>query len=145
VAEQFNRTIVLTMLIDSYLSRGFWAKDFQLVFHIYNQTPHKANRGKSPSFTLTGEQPKLDKYLHPFGGKVYTKIQTKQNKLLPKLRPGRSLGPVDTTSSYRIYVPDMNSVTCTQDVAFIDETSTIKVHEEPILDFSNLPSSQPTV
>jgi len=47
---------------------------------------------------------------------------------------------------YRIYVPDTNSVTCTQDVAFFDETSTIKVHyEEPILDFSNLPSSRPTV
>jgi len=45
------------------------------------------------------------------------------------------------TSSYRIYVPDTYSVTCTQDVAFIDETSTIKVHEEPILDFSDVPLS----
>jgi len=40
---------------------------------------------------------------------------------------------------------DTNLVTCTQDFAFVDETSTIKVHEEPILDFSDLPSSRPTV
>jgi len=98
-----------------------------------------------PYFALTGEQPKLDKFLPPFGTKVYTKIQTNQNKLLPKSRPGRYMGHADTTSSYRIYVPDTNLVTCTRDVAFVDETSTIKVHEGPILDFSNLPSSQPTV
>jgi len=81
VAEWFNRTIVemvQTMLIDSNLSHGFWAEALQLAVHIYNWTPHKANRGKSPYFALTGEQPKLDKYLHPFGTKVYTKIQTKQ-------------------------------------------------------------------
>jgi len=66
-----------------------------------------------PYFALTGEQPKLDKYLHPFGAKVYTKIQMKQNNLLPKLRPGRYMGPADTTPSYRIYVPDTNLVTCT--------------------------------
>jgi len=148
VAEQFNRTIVemlQTMRINSNLSRGFWAKALQLAVHIYNQIPHKANGGKSPYFALTGEQPKLDKYLHPFGTKVYTKIQTKQNKLLPKSRPGMYMGPADKTSSYRIYVLDTNSVSCTQDFAFFDETSTIQVHEEPILDFSNLPSSRPTV
>jgi len=121
----------------------FLGQSFKAVL-IYNQTPHKANGGKSPYFALTHEQPKLDKYLYPFGAKVYTKIQTKQNKLLPKLRPGKYLGLL-TTSSYRICVPDTNSVTCTWDIAFVDETSTIKVHEEPILDFSNLPSSQPTV
>jgi len=51
VAERFNRTIiemVLTMLIDSNLSRGFWAKALQLAVHIYNRTPHKANGGRSP-------------------------------------------------------------------------------------------------
>jgi len=149
MAERFNRMIiemVQTMLmVDSNLSCGFWAKALQLAVHIYNQTSHKPNGGKSPYFALTGEQLKLDKYLHPFSAKVYTKIQTKQNKLLPKSRPGRYLGPADKTSSYWIYVPDTNLVTCTQDIAFVDETSTIKVHEEPILDFSNLPSSQPTV
>jgi len=112
VAERFNRTIVemvQTMLINSNLSCGFWAKALQLAVHIYNQTPHKANKGKSAYFTLTGEQPKLDKYLHPFSAK----IQTKQNKLLPKTRPGRYMGPADTTSSYRIYVlSDMHSRHC---------------------------------
>jgi len=47
----------------------------------------------------------------------------KQNKLLPKSRPGRCMGPADTTSSYKIYVPDTNSVTFTQEFAFVDETS----------------------
>jgi len=103
--------IVQTMLINYNLSCGFWAEALQLAVHIYNQTPHKANGGESPYFALTGEQPKLDKYLHPFSAKVYTKIQTKQNKLLPKSRPGRYMGPADTTSSYRIYVPNTNSVT----------------------------------
>jgi len=116
VAEWFNRTIiemVQTMLLDFNLSCGFWAKALQLAVHIYNWTLHKANGGKSPYFAQTGKQPKLDKYLHPFGPKVYTKIQMKQNKLLPKSRPGRYMEPADTTSSYRIYVPDTNSVTCT--------------------------------
>jgi len=39
VAERFNRMIVVmvqTMLIDSNLSRGFWAKAFQLAVNIYN-------------------------------------------------------------------------------------------------------------
>jgi len=65
----------------------FLAKVLQLAVHLYNWTPHKVNGGKSPYFALISEKPKLDKYLDPFGAKVYTKNQTKQNKLLPKLRP----------------------------------------------------------
>jgi len=68
VAEQFNRTIVemvQTMLINSNLSHGSWAKALQLAVHIYNRTPHKANGGLSPYFTLTGEQPNwTSTYIH---------------------------------------------------------------------------------
>jgi len=70
-----------TMLIDSNLSCGFWAKALQLAVHIYNQTPHKVNRGKSPYFALTGEQLKLEKYLHPFGVKDPDKAEQSASQI----------------------------------------------------------------
>jgi len=62
-----------------------WAKALQLAVHIYNWTPHKVNGGKSPYFALTGEQPKLDKYLYPFGAKVNT------NRLAPLPKDRKSV------------------------------------------------------
>lgn len=142
VAERFNRTMlgmVRAMLFDSGMTKGFWGEALHTALYIHNRLPTSANKGfKSPYELFHGKPAELD-HIHHFGCKAWLNIQNAK-KLSPHAHEVRYLGP-DSTSSYKLWIPESHTVTVSHDVTFPLEgvnagTTNVKPTspDEPLLD-----------
>ena len=80
-----------TMLLESGLSKGFWAKAFYLR-PILKKTPYKLWKGRKPNIS----------YFHIFGSKCFI-LNTKISKFDPKYDLGVFLGYSSISKAYRVY------------------------------------------
>jgi len=86
-AEQLNRTLlekVQSMRLEACLPDSWWEFAFATATHVYNRTPIKHLKWKTPQEIFTGDKPKIS-HLCVFGcgAYVYLPNEVRANKLSP--------------------------------------------------------------
>jgi len=84
-AERLNQTLLekaQSMRLEAYLPDFWWEFAFATATHVYNHTPIKRLKWKTPQEIFTGEKPKIS-HLHVFGcgAYVYLPSEVRTNKL----------------------------------------------------------------
>jgi len=87
-AEWLNRTLLKkaqSMWLEACLPDSWWEFAFATATHVYNRTPIKRLKWKTPQEIFTGEKPKIS-HLHVFscGAYVYLPNEVRANKLTPR-------------------------------------------------------------
>ena len=106
VVERKNRSlqeIGRTMLIESGLTKSFWAEAINHAYYVLNRLSIRKGLNKTPYELLHGKTPKVD-YLRPFWCKCYI-LNTKYNldKFDAKSDVGYLVGFSSTSRAYRVY------------------------------------------
>lgn len=117
-AERLNRTLmerVRAMLVASAMSKEFWSEALMTVVFTHNRAPTKD--GKSTPFErFYGKKPDVGG-LRVWGSTAYAlQPPGSQRKLGPKVIVGRMVGYGGNPHSYRILVPNSNTVLTRRDV-----------------------------
>ena len=108
-AERLNRVLqerVRAMLIDSGMSKDFWAEAAVMANMLRNRSP-AGSRPMTPVEMFTGKKPNLAK-LQPFGAEVFAHIpkELRRSKLDAVSVRGRLVGYASMCAGYRIALPD---------------------------------------
>jgi len=76
------------MQLEACLPDSWWEFAFATATHVYNRTPIKRLKWKTPQEIFTGEKPKIS-YLHVFGCRAYVYLPNKvcANKLILRSEP----------------------------------------------------------
>lgn len=123
LAERMNRTLldrVRCMLIDSGLTRGFWAEAINTAVRIINSVPCKGTKDKCPDELWTGKTPNLS-FFRVFGCTAFAHIpDQKRTKLDEKGIECTFLGYSDTAKAYRLYCRATKKIITSRDVTFIE-------------------------
>lgn len=123
LAERMNRTLldrVRCMLIDSGLSRGFWAEAVHAAVRIINSVPCKGTKDKSPEELWTGRTPDLSTF-RVFGCTAFAHVpDQKRTKLDDKGIECTFVGYSDTSKAYRLYCRSTKKIIISRDVTFIE-------------------------
>lgn len=111
LAERMNRTLldrVRCMLIDSGLTRGFWAEALNTAVRIVNSVPCKAIKDKSPEEVWCGRKPDLS-VLKVFGCTAFAHVpDQKRTKLDDKGIECIFVGYSNASKGYRLYCRSQN-------------------------------------
>ena len=103
VAERLNRTLVemyRSMLLDTKLSKKYWAESVSTAVYLKNCCPTKAVTGKTPYEAWFGQKPRVD-HLRVFGCDAYVHVpKDERGKLDSKAKKCVLLGYGDTTKGY---------------------------------------------
>jgi hypothetical protein len=134
-AERFNRTILdkaMSMLHAAGLSNGFWEYAIGAAIHIYNRTPTRTLKWRTPHETWDiGHVPDVS-YFHVFGCEGYMHVPAdKRRKLDAKAVKVTFIGYESGSKGYRLWDKNTRSVHLSRDVTF-DESS-----------FPSLPGAEP--
>ncbi len=126
VAERVNRTLVkavLSMLADSGLPAGLWAKAMRTFTHVKDLAPHRALRGRTPH-QLWHNTPAPVLHLRAFGCRAWAarlaEAAPHRRKLEPKGDPLIFVGYELGRRAYRLYSPSTHKVTISHDVVFVE-------------------------
>lgn len=123
LAERMNRTLldrVRCMLIDSGLSRGFWAEALNTAAKILNSAPCKGTGDKSPDELWTGRIPDFNVF-KVFGCTAFAHVpDQKRTKLDDKGIECTFVGYSDTSKAYRLYNRATRKIIISRDVNFIE-------------------------
>ena len=125
-AERFNRTIVdkaMAMLHASGLSQGFWEYAISAAVHIYNRSPTRSLKWRTPhEIWNTGHVPDVS-YFRIFGCRAYMHVPAdKCRKLDAKAVEVTFIGYKSGSKGYRLWNKHTCSLHLSQDVTF-DESS----------------------
>jgi transposase InsO family protein len=124
VAERKNRTLMeaaRTMLIDSGLSRRYWAEAVANANHVFNRIVN-GKQEKSPSELMYGRKPTPITF-HEFGCDAYVMIPTeKRKKLDNKAEKLKFLGYDNNAKGYRL-VNKNGKITISREVRFLKRNS----------------------
>ena len=122
IAERRNRTIVervCALLHSSGLPKTFWGEAARHVVWLMNRTSTKAVEGMTPFEAAFGKKPDL-RHVREWGEKVWVHIES-GNKLGGCVREGRWLEIDKRSKTFRIYWPDMKTVTTERNI-YYDKT-----------------------
>lgn len=123
LAERMNRTLldkVRCMLIDSALSKAFWAEALMTAEHIINCIPCKGTNPLTPHEIFSGHQPNYGR-LKVFGCRAMVHVtDSKRQKLDPKSVECIFLGYEANTKAYRLYNKKTKKIVVSRDVIFIE-------------------------
>lgn len=132
VVERRNRTLTekaRTLLIESGLSKKFWAEAYSTATYVYNSTTPIPPEGKTPMELWTGRKPSVS-HMRVFGCLAYYYIpKQKRKKLDPKARPGIFLGYSFKRKAYRIFDPHKNTVKEARSVKFDESRKGVTIGE----------------
>ena len=121
-AERFNRTIMdkaMTMLHTAGLPNGFWEHSVSTAVHIYNRSPSRVLKWRTPHETWnTGHVPDVS-YFRVFGCKGYMHVPAdKRRKLDAKAIEVTLVGYEPGSKGYRLWDKHTRSVKLSRDVTF---------------------------
>jgi hypothetical protein len=121
-AERFNRTIMdkaMAMLHTAGLSNGFWKHVVATAVHIYNRTPSRTLKWRTPIETWNpGHVPDVS-YFCIFGCKGYMHVSAdKRHKLDAKATEVTLVGYEPGSKGYRLWDKHTRSVKLSRDVTF---------------------------
>jgi len=121
-AERFNRTIMdkaMSMLHTAGLPNGFWEFALASAAHIYNRTPSRMLKWRTPIETWsTGHVPDVS-YFRVFGCKGYMHVPAdKRRKLDAKAIEVTLVGYEPGSKGYRLWDKHTRSVKLSRDVTF---------------------------
>lgn len=123
LAERMNRTLldrVRCMLIDSGLSRGFWAEALCTAARIINSVPCKGTKDKSPDELWAGKIPDFN-VLKVFGCTAFAHVpKQKRGKLDDKSKECTFVGYSEESKAYRLYCRASKKIIISRDVNFIE-------------------------
>ena len=125
-AERWNRTFMekaLAMLHHAGLSLGFWQLAVDTAVHVYNRTPTRTLKWKTPmELWSAGHIPDVS-YFRVFGCKAYVHIQKEhRHKLEPNAKEMTFVGYEDGSKGYRFWHSSTRSIVLSGEAKF-DETS----------------------
>lgn len=125
-AERWNRTFMekaLSMLHHAGLSLGFWQLAVDTAVHVYNRTPTRTLKWKTPmELWSAGHIPDVS-YFRVFGCKAYVHTQKEhRHKLEPNSKVMTFVGYEDGSKGYRFWHSSTRSIVLSGEATF-DETS----------------------
>lgn len=121
LAERMNRTLldrVRCMLLDSGVSRGFWAEAIQYASRITNSVPSNGTGTKSPEELWSGTIPDIN-MLKVFGCAAHLSDQ-KRKKLDDKGIECTFIGLARDVKAYRLYCKQNKKIIISCDVQFLE-------------------------
>ncbi|GAB0095500.1 uncharacterized protein DMENIID0001_108920 [Sergentomyia squamirostris] len=147
LAERMNRTLmdkVRCMLIDSGLSKNFWAEALMTAAYIVNHLPCKGTKPSTPHEMFTGNPPDYQRF-KVFGCKAMAHVNdSKRRKLDVKSVECVFLGYEKDTKAYRLYNSSTKKIVVSRDVIFIEsevQKTAVTENMESIPDFCILDDS----
>ena len=127
IAERKNRTLteaMRTMLADSGLPKSLWAEALHTACYVLNRVISE-NKETSPYEVMYKVKTNFTD-LHPFGSKVYVKIEDqKRRKLDVKAEAMKFIGYDDQAKGYRLLGKN-NKVIISRNVIFFDTIDKVK-------------------
>ena len=134
-AERFNCTIVdkaMAMLHASGLSQGFWEYAISAAVHIYNQSPTRSLKWRTPhEIWNAGHVPDVS-YFRIFGCKAYMHVPAdKRRKLDAKAIEVTFIGYESGSKGYRLWDKRTRSVHLSRDVTFDESSFPFSSGKEP--------------
>ena len=107
-----------TMLLESGLSKGFWAEAVNIACYIQNCVFLRSKLKKTPYELWKGRKPNIS-YFHIFRSDCFI-LNTKDNlsKFDPKSDPGIFLGYSSVSKTYRVYYKKTQSIEETIHITF---------------------------
>lgn len=139
-AERFNRTIMdkaMALLHNAGLPNGFWEFAVHTAAHIYNRTPARILKWRTPVQTWNPCQVPDVSYFRVFGCKGYMHVPTdKRRKLDAKAVEVTFVGYEPGSKGYRLWDQHTRSVRLSRDVTFDESCFPSKQGSEtaPLLD-----------
>ena len=124
-AERWQQTIVNkaeSMRHFAGLSSGFWKLAVETAVHVYNRTPLKRAKWKTPIELWMKKKPDVS-YFRIFGCKAFVYVhKDKRSKLEPKAKIMIFVGYEPGSKGYRFWDPSSRTIILSRDVQF-DESS----------------------
>jgi hypothetical protein len=122
--ECMNQTLTdkaEAMQLDAHCPKSWWEFAFDMAVHVYNQTPLRCTRGKTPLENLTCK--KLDvAYLHVFGCEAWVFIPQEKHtdKLSPKSEHMTFIGYELNSKAYK-FMTSNNSIVISSQATFFED------------------------
>jgi hypothetical protein len=124
-AERFNRTIMekaSAMLHHAGMSQGFWETAVVTACHLYNRTPTRSNKWRTPLELWNGTIPDV-LYYRVYGCKAYYHVPDhNRRKLDPKSREAVFVGYEPHSKGYTLWDSCSRSLVSSRDVTFDEKT-----------------------
>ena len=115
------------MLIDSGLSKKFWAEAANTACFLINKVPCR-KESRSPDEIWSGGSPNL-KFLRIFGSPALVHIpKEKRRKLDPKSVECIMVGYSSESKAYRLFNPQTENVIISRDVVFLEKKVSRTAH-----------------
>ena len=109
------------MIHDQSLPMFLWAKASRTIVYVQNKCPHKILKNMTPEEAFTGVKPEVG-HLRIFGCLVYIHVhKDKKAKLKPLGKKGTSMGYIESSKAYRIYIPGLRQIEVSRNVTFEEE------------------------
>ena len=149
-AERLNETILKkanTLLLESGCPKSWWSFAFETAVHIYNRTPLRRTKWKTPYENMMKKKPDMSNF-KIFGCLAYVYItkERRKNKLSPRAEPMIFIGY--ESKSYK-FMNDKNTIVIAAHAIF-DENIFPKLSKDkiihkvinPTLDLRTIPNIQ---
>jgi transposase InsO family protein len=124
-AERFNRIIMdkaMSMLHNAGLSYGFWEHAVCTATHIYNRSPIRSLKWRTPHEIWSGGHIPDISYFRVFGCKAYVHVhKDNRKKLDPKAIEATFIGYEPGSKGYRLWDKHTRSVILSRDVKFDED------------------------
>jgi transposase InsO family protein len=124
-AERFNHTIMekaSAMLHHAGMSQGFWETAVATACHLYNRTPTRSNKWRTPLELWNGTIPDVS-YYKVYGCKAYYHVPDhNRRKLDPKAREAVFVGYEPHSKGYTLWDSHSRSFISSRDVTFDEKT-----------------------
>jgi Integrase core domain len=124
-AERFNRIIMdkaMSMLHNAGLSYGFWEHAVCTATHIYNRSPIRSLKWRTPHEIWSGGHIPDISYFRVFGCKAYVHVhKDNRKKLDPKAIEATFIGYEPGSKGYRLWDKRTRSVILSRDVKFDED------------------------
>ena len=122
--EHMNQTLTdkaEAMQLDAYCPKSWWEFAFETAVHVYNRTPLRCTRGKTPLENLTGKKPDVA-YLCIFGCEAWVFIPQEKHtdKLLPKSECMTFIGYEQNSKAYKFMMSN-NSIVISSQATFFED------------------------
>lgn len=139
VAERFNRTIVervRCMLVDSGLSKSFWAEASVTAAYMLNRTPC-GKESRCPEEIWSNKKQSL-KHMRVFGCKAMVHVpKEKRQKLDVKSVECVMVGYCNASKAYRLFEPKSRKIIVSRDVVFIESRESKAHNSQLFFDLSD--------
>ena len=122
--ERMNQTLTdkaEAMRLDAHCPKSWWEFAFETAVHVYNRTPLRRTRGKTPLENLTGKKPDVA-YLRVFGCEAWVFIpqEKRTDKLSPKSERMTFIGYEQNSKAYK-FMTSNNSIVISSQATFFED------------------------